>query len=251
MFLCIVYISPYGTPRDVDTTQQLIELEKDILMFQRKGRVMVMGDFNHRIGNIESRILRNGQVTRFQRTTKDINIPPFLKQRGQVFVDMMNTSHMIILNGLDSDGDLTSYQHNGNAVVDYLVVSCEMYDQNLARSSENKEKEEDDEDEDGEEEEIKKKISFTTQGRMIPSKEEILYKPKSTKVWSEFEAVLSDHRMITCEIETPEKPQEIVREQKSEVKSQQKKHHLQERKQTSGNAETMETQPFGNLLSGK
>ena len=230
LFLCIVYISPYGTPRDVDTTQQLIELEKDILMFQRKGRVMVMGDFNHRIGNIESRILRNGQVTRFQRTTKDINIPPFLKQRGQVFVDMMNTSHMIILNGLDSDGDLTSYQHNGNAVVDYLVVSCEMYDQNLVRSSENKEKEEDDEDEDGEEEEIKKKISFTTQGRMIPSKEEILYKPKSTKVWSEFEAVLSDHRMITCEIETPEKPQEIVREQKSEVKSQQKKNDLQERK---------------------
>ena len=227
LFLCIVYISPYGTTRDVDTTQQLMELEKDILMFQKKGKVMVMGDFNHRIGNIESRILRDGEVTRFERTTKDINIPPFLKHRGQVFVDMMNTSHMVILNGLDNDGDLTSYQHNGNSVVDYLIVSCEMYDQKLARNTEDKDK---DEDEETTEEEIKKKISFTPKEKVVDNIEEILYKSKSTKVWSDFEAVLSDHRMITCEIETPTKTQEVIQAQKFETKSQIKKNELQERK---------------------
>ena len=222
-----MYISPYGTTRDVDTTQQLMELEKDILMFQKKGKVMVMGDFNHRIGNIESRILRDGEVTRFERTTKDINIPSFLKHRGQVFVDMMNTSHMVILNGLDNEGDLTSYQHNGNSVVDYLIVSCEMYDQKLARNTEDKDK---DEDEETTEEEIKKKISSTPKEKVVDNLEEILYKSKSTKVWSDFEAVLSDHRMITCEIETPTKTQEVIQAQKFETKSQIKKNELQERK---------------------
>ncbi len=49
-FIAAVYISPEGLPRGKEGAEQLAELEVDVMEFRKQGYVIVMGDFNARIG---------------------------------------------------------------------------------------------------------------------------------------------------------------------------------------------------------
>ena len=78
---------------------------------------------------------------------------------------------MIILNGVDNKGDFTFYSNNptnqrknkGRSVVDYIIISSDLYysEENCSQ-----------------------------------------YVKDSMKVWNEENATLSDHRLITCKIKT-------------------------------------------------
>jgi endonuclease/exonuclease/phosphatase family metal-dependent hydrolase len=59
LYLAAVYIGPEGSSRDNDGERQLLDLEADIAHFRKKGKVILLGDFNARIGQKESRVIRN------------------------------------------------------------------------------------------------------------------------------------------------------------------------------------------------
>jgi len=61
IYLAAVYMSPESSARGIDSSLQFAELETDIIKFSKEGQVIVMGDFNARIGNQESSVIRNGK----------------------------------------------------------------------------------------------------------------------------------------------------------------------------------------------
>ena len=118
-----VYMLPEGSSRDNDSKAQLLELEADILVFRKQGKVVILGDFNARIGQQESRIIRDGKYMTFARMSQDQVSGSAIIDRGKQFVQSMNACNMIILNGIDNKGENTFESVNkGQSTVDYIVL---------------------------------------------------------------------------------------------------------------------------------
>ena len=206
LFLGIVYMSPIDTTRDVDSEQQLLELEDDMMTFKKEGKVMVMGDFNRRIGNMGSQIIRKGQCKKFSRMTEDKSVKGYVAQMGKLLLDTMNSCEMIILNGIDSGHSFTSYQENGQSIVDYIMINYTMFEPEQVPEQESEE-----------EDDMKIKMIFTEKKATNKNnKIGIRYKPKSMKVWTDLTSIMSDHRVITCEILTSLNRKEEKKEEKKE-----------------------------------
>ncbi len=74
IYIGAVYMSPEGSPRAIDSSAQLAELEAKITYFRTQGTVIVMGDFNARIGRQDSSFTRNGRRIFLPRKTEDVNV---------------------------------------------------------------------------------------------------------------------------------------------------------------------------------
>jgi exonuclease III len=59
LYIAAIYVPPVNSQYTDDFPQLLLELEGDILEFRQKGKVILMGDFNSRIGNCPSQIHNN------------------------------------------------------------------------------------------------------------------------------------------------------------------------------------------------
>ena len=134
VFLGSVYFSPSGTKEHI--SKQFRDLSEEIAKFQQKGEVIIQGDFNARTGrekdfvnphimdeNYNHREAENMGVV--QRNSEDTTINP----RGEELLELCKSLDMVILNGRkvsDLWGKMTSHQHNGSAVVDYVIVSVNL-----------------------------------------------------------------------------------------------------------------------------
>ncbi len=74
LYIAGVYICPEGSTRDNDFRRQLMELEVDIMEFRKKGLVVCMGDFNSRIGSINSVLTYGKRCVAIERTSEDTKI---------------------------------------------------------------------------------------------------------------------------------------------------------------------------------
>ena len=134
IFLGTVYFSPSGTKEHI--SKQYRELSEEIAKFQHKGEVIIQGDFNARTGrekdfvnphiideNYTHREVENMGV--LQRNSEDTTI----NKRGEELLELCKSLDMVILNGRkagDPWGNMTSHQHNGSSVVDYVIVSVNL-----------------------------------------------------------------------------------------------------------------------------
>ena len=134
IFLGTVYFSPTGTKEHI--SKQFREFSEEIAKFQQKGEVIIQGDLNARTGrgkdfvnphivdeNENHKEVENMGV--MQRNSEDTT----LNQRGEELLELCKSLDMIILNGRkagDPWGKMTSHQHNGSAVVDYVIVSVNL-----------------------------------------------------------------------------------------------------------------------------
>ena len=174
MYIAVVYISPEGSPRANDSSMQLAELEAKILHFKTKGQVIVLGDFNARIGMLESSCIRDGRRIFLSRTIQDTNVNALAKDRGMQMIESMNACNMVIMNGIDSGGEFTCINgYRGKSVIDYIILDEDI----LPRQEKS---------------------------------ESIRYVERSMKVWEEEFANISDHRLITCQLQLPEGMNEVV-----------------------------------------
>lgn len=167
LYLAVIYMTPEGSSRENDSLQTLLELENDILEFSKLARVVVMGDFNARIGNLESTVLVRGERRTFSRKNLDNNFKGSqVREQGRKIVESMNACNMVILNGIEQEAEFTCISTSkGQSVIDYVVVQ----DKLMVRTGE---------------------------------KAPIKYKQNSMKVWTEeIMSTISDHRLITVEIE--------------------------------------------------
>ena len=107
MFVAVVYIVPTKSTRYVKNTELRRELEEDIMRYKQEGMVMVMGDLNSRIGEIEH-----------HRRNKDIEV----NENGREWMALTRATGMTILSGLNETADYTCFNEQGNSVVDHICI---------------------------------------------------------------------------------------------------------------------------------
>ena len=134
IFLGTVNFSPTGTKEHI--SKQFREFSEEIAKFQQKGEVIIQGDLNARTGrekdfvnphlvdeNDNHKEVENMGV--IQRNSEDT----IVNKRGEELLELCKSLDMVILNGRkagDPWGKMTSHQHNGSAVVDYVIVSVNL-----------------------------------------------------------------------------------------------------------------------------
>ena len=134
VYLCYIYIAPVYSSYSIRNNLDIFQiLENDIVQYSKMGKIIVMGDTNARTGSDLDQIDNNdkhipvplqSEKTRFlrQRNSQDSHVCP----RGKDLIDLCIEANLNILNGRtfgDSFGKYTSFQYNGNSVVDYCIVS--------------------------------------------------------------------------------------------------------------------------------
>ena len=137
VYIGTVYLTPYKNNND--SSKKILELFEEILAFQEKGEVIVQGDFNART-NVDD------DTVTIDKYDEDFMIPVdnlaegiqsrnsedkvSADHRGKELLEMCKSLGLLILNGRkvgDIFGAYTSFQWNGNSVVDYVLTSHSLY----------------------------------------------------------------------------------------------------------------------------
>ena len=226
VFMAVAYMSPVTTTRDTDAAEFLMELENDILSFREQGKVVVMGDLNSRVGSLASNFFLNEENYEFPRISEDVKISKQARQQGKRVLESMNLNKMVIMNGVDGGGEFTCLNKNkGESVIDYIIMS---YDLILKNPEVEREEEV--------ERDYKHKQTKNNIINLQDNDEQILsniiYKRQSIKVWTEHANVMSDHRLVTCDLIIPEKKVEKREKKKvvSEIKNNINNTQMEKRK---------------------
>ena len=132
-----VYIgTSYLNPsKAADTDKKITKLTEDIIYFQKKGDVMIVGDLNAKTGILDDTISPDKSDELFdllldepppKRNSEDDAVNP----RGNELLDMCRSLDLNIINGRktgDPFGKYTCFKWNGNSVVDYLITSSSVF----------------------------------------------------------------------------------------------------------------------------
>ena len=136
VYLGTIYFSP--SKGEIKNCEKISNLSEEIISFNRKGgEVILQGDFNARTSNstdiVEpdkfdpmNPILDTNQITMNPRNSKDSK----LDGRGKELLDLCKSLDLNIVNGRktgDIFGDFTSFQWNGNGLVDYVITSKNLF----------------------------------------------------------------------------------------------------------------------------
>ena len=137
IYIGTVYLKPYKNNND--NSKKILELFEEILSFQKKGEVIVQGDFNARTNVDDDTITIDKFDDAFMIPTE--NLPQNIQSRnsedsvaadhrGKELLELCKSLGLIILNGRkvgDLFGKYTSFQWNGCSVVDYVLASNSIY----------------------------------------------------------------------------------------------------------------------------
>ena len=107
MHLAVVYIVPTKSTRYKNNIALRNELEEDIIKYKQKGMVMVMGDLNSRIGEIEG----------YRK-----NIDKKIDENGREWLAMTRATGITTLTGLKETAEYTYFHSQGNSVVDHIFI---------------------------------------------------------------------------------------------------------------------------------
>ena len=132
IFIGTYYINPSRGKEDSVKSEKINE---DILFFQKRGNVMINGDFNAKTGNEDDFITydkyNDNTETDYRETSRKRNSQDkALNERGKYLLDMCKGLDLSIINGRKTGnifGNFTCFQWNGNSVVDYLITSEQLF----------------------------------------------------------------------------------------------------------------------------
>ncbi len=194
-FICGVYIQPCGSKLVIEYDRILFLLEADILEYRKWGKVIIMGDFNARIGSFPSMLQGVNRQNVFSRVVTDIEIKGVEAfSRGKQLMRVMNGTNMVVMNGLDSGGDCTFHHPNsGSSMIDYIVLSDNIFSPHVADVSTVIPHLLEDMVED-----VSTEKSGLVLYDYIPK--DSLYCKKSCTVWKDDLFNLGDHSLVTCQI---------------------------------------------------
>ena len=135
IFLGTIYMSPpKHKNKDVEDFNEIFE---EIMYFKNKGRVIIQGDINAHTSN-ERDFIKTGNFfdindeTDIQNwETRNSEDKILVDHRGNALLELCKTLNLLILNGRktgDLFGKITSFQSNGNSVVDYVLTEHELFE---------------------------------------------------------------------------------------------------------------------------
>ena len=115
LYICASYIPPLNSSSHCMLDPPWTDIQREIIQFDKLGCVILIGDFNARIGNFQT-----------NRISKDQVLNPFGLELISLCVDL----DLTICNGTyppDSDsGDFTCHTANGSSCVDYTIVNSSL-----------------------------------------------------------------------------------------------------------------------------
>ena len=141
VYLCCCYIPPqnstfYNTTNNKgDQIDQFVQLESEVAKYSLQGEIVMMGDFNSRIGDSQEMYALDPEDLSYDYDRGDQgivdlpyknNLDPTKNSFGKKLKKLVNTAHLIILNGRvlgDFIGRLTSHSYNGSSSIDYGITS--------------------------------------------------------------------------------------------------------------------------------
>ncbi|CAC5360994.1 unnamed protein product [Mytilus coruscus] len=111
------YLPPENSSRGRDAQSFLAHLLTQIYMHSDCKNILLVGDFNARIGSLSETLNQIDNIPK--RIAKDNSI----NQHGHEFIDFLNEAKFCVLNGRFAEYDnFTSISRKGKAVVDYFCV---------------------------------------------------------------------------------------------------------------------------------
>ena len=133
---CDIYIGTHYMSPSVTAEKRTTKLMENIALFQSKGVVLINGDFNARIGKANDTILPDKFDNEFGLEIKEVctkrnSQDTIINKQGENLLDMCKSLELCIANGRktgDPFGNYTCIKWNGNSVVDYLLISKNIFD---------------------------------------------------------------------------------------------------------------------------
>ena len=127
--------SNYYKDQDIDIIDKL---RSDIIKYSSQGQIIIIGDLNSRLGNLQEEFSFINDDPDAQSTIDNIEslpvrefMDPSTNQPGRKLMDLLNESSLISLNGRkleDTSGKQTCHQYSGSSTVDLNIVSWDLYD---------------------------------------------------------------------------------------------------------------------------
>lgn len=142
IFIGFIYISPINSGVSNSQEYQSFELlEKDICKFKSKGKILIMGDLNSRVGSLPDFNVTDDDkytpVPDIYKTDEDDSCCNrrnedsfYTNEYGKRLTELCIAAELRILNGRtlgDLDGKLTCHKWNGSSVVDYGIVQSDIF----------------------------------------------------------------------------------------------------------------------------
>ena len=124
IFICVCYLPPAASSRGDRSHDVFDILRSQCLKYQDKGKILICGDFNARIGSLND--LPNSASTNLpQRRVIDTTI----NSHGKQLVNFLIDCNMITLNGrsCNDNDNFTVISTTGKSVVDYALVQVEQF----------------------------------------------------------------------------------------------------------------------------
>ena len=118
LFVGGIYIVPTSSSRARKAEELIQELAEDIARYQQEGTVMVGGDWNCKIGEIQSEA--------GDRTYERQSVSKKVDTRGKKMMEIMNANNMVVLNGIGGKrAEHTYFDRKGDSdgIDDYIAVS--------------------------------------------------------------------------------------------------------------------------------
>ena len=118
----------------IHVASKISKLTEEIASFQSDGHVIINGDLNAWTGNANDTVQPDKYDNNFHIVSN--YAPPrnsrhkAIDRRGKELLDMCKSLDLLIVNGRklgDPFGEFTSFQPNGNSVVDYLIASESLF----------------------------------------------------------------------------------------------------------------------------
>ena len=138
LYLCNCYIPPYGSSFHENITQSYFDtLNEEVVKFSKLGDIMLCGDFNARIGNIQEHFVEHDEnIQQNMIGSSDIELPvrynedQVINGFGKKLIEFLEEANMMLVNGRklgDSMGNKTCYNYMGSSTIDYCIVSHSMF----------------------------------------------------------------------------------------------------------------------------
>ena len=134
IYVGTAYLSPHKNNNE--SSKKILELFEEIMHFQKKGKVIIQGDFNARTNVISDTVPADRYDTSFIENPS-ADIPPRNSEdnapadhRGKELIELCKSLGLVMLNGRktgDLFGKYTSLQWNGSSVVDYVFVDKHVF----------------------------------------------------------------------------------------------------------------------------
>src|SRR6185369_6883987 len=94
----------------------VMEIGRDVARFVLVGQVILAGDWNCKVGQLES--IARERV--FDRTS----VSKRVDERGKKMIELMNASDVVVLNGVQETSAQFTCRARGEGIDDYFAVSC-------------------------------------------------------------------------------------------------------------------------------